>query len=443
VGERLDPSAYETIVETAISPYLFLDTTGTITWVGGSLTELLGYEADDLIGTSGIDMVHPAHRDAVIQALVRTEDRPAQRGGAWSSAGLVVDLVTSTGDLVACDISAVTGARTGLDGMVVQFRRAANAASLRHSVIAMAAGEPVDAVLDIVASGVAGGLADANVAVLWGWDADRFSQQAGSSADLPSLVRATEAAPWDDLARRAGDVVVTEDPRAFPRVLTEWGPVAGLAYRAVQLEHLDRPAGVVVIWWSTYGYSSLLHQMLAQTCDLVRLVLQWHEGRRALEWEATHDSLTGLTNRRAFVEGVHRRVSEGDAGAVFYLDLDDFKAVNDRYGHLTGDRMLAAAGERLRASARPDDVVARLGGDEFAVFCPGLQDESAAEERARRFIAALSDPITVDGVSAVVGASVGVALTDDCAPIDALLARADAELLVAKAEGKGRARISR
>lgn len=443
MGERLNPDEYETIVETAISPYLFLDATGTITWVSDSLTEMLGYTADQLVGSSGIDMVHPAHREAVIQALVRTEDRPAQRGGAWSSVGLVVDMVTSTGDLVACDISAVTGARTGLDGLVVQLRRAANAAALRHSVAAMAAGEPLDVVLGIVARWLAAGLADAHVAILWGWDTDRFGQQASSHPDLPLLVRATDDTPWDALARRGGAVVVTENPDDYPAVLTDWGRLEGLAYQAVHLEHLDRPAGVVVLWWSTYGYSALLKQMLAQTCDLVRLVLQWHEGRRALEWEATHDALTGLSNRRAFVEGVHHRVAEGVNGALFYLDLDDFKAVNDQHGHLIGDRMLAAAGERLRASARPDDVVARLGGDEFAVFCPGLHDEEAAEERARRFIAALSDPITVDGISAVVGASVGVALTDDCAPIDALLAHADALLLLAKSEGKGRARVRR
>ena len=442
MADRLDPATYETIVETAISPFLFLDRTGTITWVSDSLPELLGYTSDELVGTSGISMVHPAHQEAVLHALLRTEERPSERGAAWSSAGLVVDLVTRDGDLVACDIGAVTPARTGFDGYLVQIRRAASTSSLRNAVAAMAAGESVEHILGIVATGLASGMADASTAILWDWDVDRFHQQASSTPSVPNLVRSTEASPWLELARTVGPALVTDDPARFPQVLTDHGPVSGLAVQVQRVEAIDRPAGAVVVWWSSKGYSALVHDMLAQTSDLVRLVLEWHEGRRALEWEATHDSLTGLTNRRAFVDGVHRRVLEGVRGAVFYLDLDNFKVVNDQHGHLVGDRMLAAVGERLSGSARPDDVVARLGGDEFAVFCPGLADKETAADRAERFIRALSDPITVDGVSAELGASVGVAFTDG-SEIDSLLARADARLLEAKAAGKGRAHIGR
>ncbi len=443
MADRLDPSTYETIVETAISPFLFLDHTGTITWVSDSLTELLGYEPDDLIGTSGIAMIHPDHRESVLHALLRTEERPSERGAAWSSGGLIVDLLTRDGECVACDISAVTPARTGLDGLVIQIRRAANAASLRRAVEVMAAGAGLDEVLTVVAQGVASGLADASVALLWDWGDDRFHQQVGSHPDLPDLTRAGPTAPWTALALQPGQPLVTDDPTRRPAELTHHGPVEGFAVHATRFDHLDRPAGAAVIWWSSPGFSALVYETITRACDILRLVLQWHEGRRSLEWEASHDSLTGLTNRRAFVDGIVRRLADGITGAVFYLDLDHFKAVNDAHGHLVGDQMLAAAGERLRASARPDDVVARLGGDEFAVFCPGLDDERAAIERGQRFVDALSDPITVEGISAVVGASVGVALVDGDTVVDEVLARADAMLLEAKADGRGRVRIRR
>jgi diguanylate cyclase (GGDEF)-like protein len=125
---------------------------------------------------------------------------------------------------------------------------------------------------------------------------------------------------------------------------------------------------------------------------------------------------------------------------VFYLDLDDFKVVNDQHGYLVCDTILAAAADRLRSCARPGDLVARIGGDEFAVFCPGLDDLGAADTLAHRFVEAFVDPVTVAGVSAQLGVSVGIALAEGDAVADTILARADAQLLDAKSAGKGQVR---
>lgn len=102
--------------------------------------------------------------------------------------------------------------------------------------------------------------------------------------------------------------------------------LGGVAAQPVTIELMDRPAGAIICWWMGPTRSPFIDGTLSQVADQVALVLQWDQGRQALEWKANHDSLTGLGHRRAFVEDFHERNAQGTTGAVFYLDLDDFKA---------------------------------------------------------------------------------------------------------------------
>jgi len=115
--------------------------------------------------------------------------------------------------------------------------------------------------------------------------------------------------------------------------------------------------------------------------------------RRELQLRANTDALTGSLNRAAILELLDLRLAEaaptGGGLAVIYVDLDDFKHVNDRFGHAAGDDALVAVVRRIRSAIRQDDRVGRLGGDEFLVVCPSVSDESAAEELAQRVRAAL------------------------------------------------------
>jgi diguanylate cyclase (GGDEF)-like protein len=137
-----------------------------------------------------------------------------------------------------------------------------------------------------------------------------------------------------------------------------------------------------------------------------------------LSWQAHHDPLTGLPNRRAFVDRVEqaldRRRARTAAGAghvaVLFVDLDDFKIVNDSLGHGAGDRLLGAVAERLRRVLRPEDVVARFGGDEFTVLLAEVTGERQALRVADRLSAALRPPIVLDGEARFVTASVGLAI---------------------------------
>jgi diguanylate cyclase (GGDEF)-like protein len=127
--------------------------------------------------------------------------------------------------------------------------------------------------------------------------------------------------------------------------------------------------------------------------------------------------------------------------ALVYCDLDGFKAVNDSLGHAVGDVLLREVAKRLRACLRPGDVIVRLGGDEFAALLPGVGSAAPAQAIADRMLDALRDPFPLQGRELFVTASIGIALTEPGAGVDALLRNADLAMYAAKTEGRGRHRV--
>jgi diguanylate cyclase (GGDEF)-like protein len=158
-----------------------------------------------------------------------------------------------------------------------------------------------------------------------------------------------------------------------------------------------------------------------------------------LRHQAFHDSLTGLANRVLFAERVHEALRVARAGeqrpVVLFIDLDDFKTINDSLGHSAGDQLLISVAERVRASLRADDLVARLGGDEFAVLLE-RSDHHDAEEVAGRLVAALRAPFVLEGREMRVHASIGIAYADE-GNAEELLRKADVAMYSAKTNGKG------
>lgn len=194
------------------------------------------------------------------------------------------------------------------------------------------------------------------------------------------------------------------------------------------------------------GTAVLSILVLVRMAGLVGLLERDVAARRVLEarlsFQAFHDPLTGLANRRKFVEGAEAalaaRAAPGSIAALF-LDLDDFKTVNDSLGHAAGDDLLVAVGERIRGSLRESDLAARLGGDEFGILLVGIPDAAFASTMSDRLLAALDDPIVVGGASVNVGASIGIAVdTAAMVNVDDLLGDADIAMYRAKAHGKGR-----
>jgi diguanylate cyclase (GGDEF)-like protein len=153
--------------------------------------------------------------------------------------------------------------------------------------------------------------------------------------------------------------------------------------------------------------------------------------------QALHDQLTGLPNRTQFAEALRETVAAArqrdESVTIFYIDLDDFKPVNDAYGHELGDRVLAAVGERLKGTTRSSDVVARLGGDEFAVLVSSPTSEPDADAMLRRLATAFEDPFMLDGHALHLHASIGRAMfPEHAASADGLLRHADAAMFEAK-----------
>jgi diguanylate cyclase (GGDEF)-like protein len=158
-----------------------------------------------------------------------------------------------------------------------------------------------------------------------------------------------------------------------------------------------------------------------------------------LEHQAFHDPLTGLANRLLFMDRVGYALKRrtGNA-AVIYVDLDDFKPINDTHGHEAGDAVLVASAQRLRQSLRPADTAARLGGDEFAVLLVDIPEQHISVV-ADRIAVKLTQPLELDGLELEVGASLGVAsAASGTCDADSLVRNADVAMYVAKHGGKGR-----
>ena len=158
--------------------------------------------------------------------------------------------------------------------------------------------------------------------------------------------------------------------------------------------------------------------------------------------DALHDPLTGLANRVLLRDRVEhalaRRERSGGAVGLLFVDLDDFKRVNDSYGHAAGDQVLVEVAARLTGAVRAEDVVGRQHGDEFAVLLEHIASEAEATLAAARVLRELRRPIQLGGTTIVVGGSIGIALaTEAGATAEDLLTKADAAMYAAKAAGKG------
>jgi diguanylate cyclase (GGDEF)-like protein/PAS domain S-box-containing protein len=178
---------------------------------------------------------------------------------------------------------------------------------------------------------------------------------------------------------------------------------------------------------------------LRAVAHILSTALDRLRGEERVRHEAVHDPLTGLANRTLFRNQLEQALSRaertGTRIALLFVDLDNFKALNDSYGHPFGDAALMELGRRLQSAVRPSDTVARLGGDEFVVLCEQVDDDSVLA-LGRRLQAAIQLPLVLESVGHEVSASIGIALGK--ADPDQLLANADRALYRAKAQGGGK-----
>lgn len=230
--------------------------------------------------------------------------------------------------------------------------------------------------------------------------------------------------------------------------------VIAVALAVSGVHWLDYPLLRPVEWFAPIGFSLCAVVSVTINVLLAGLVLAQFRRRmvaaeQAALLVATRDALTGLGNRFSldaqYEHAAARAVRSGNGLALLFVDLDDFKPINDRFGHDAGDLVLVNVARRLQGLFRESDIVARLGGDEFVIIATDLAPASrgALIAKAERLVEALREPMVIEGASCAIGASVGVAFQPEHGDtLDHLLAAADQAMYDAKRRGKSGLRVA-
>jgi diguanylate cyclase (GGDEF)-like protein/PAS domain S-box-containing protein len=287
----------------------------------------------------------------------------------------------------------------------------------------------------------------------------RFSSLVQNSSDLitvldsdatvlyqsPSIEHVLGYAPEEILGTRFDRLVQPGEEGRLLHLLADGAAFAGGTTEALEcaLRHRD----------GSIRHFEVLHTNLLHDDAVRGIVLNSRDvsERKAFEeqlaHQAFHDPVTDLANRALFAERVRHAVArarrEHNGLAVIFLDLDDFKTINDSLGHAAGDQVLREVARRLDANIRSSDTAARFGGDEFAILMEDVSSAQEAADTAERILTALGAPMSVDSTDLLVRCSIGISVTQDEVPSDAdeLTRNADAAMYIAKRDGKGGYRL--
>jgi diguanylate cyclase (GGDEF)-like protein/PAS domain S-box-containing protein len=260
----------------------------------------------------------------------------------------------------------------------------------------------------------------------------------------PSIETVLGYAPEDVIGRRFVELLHPSEQGRLLRLLSEG---------AWSHNSTEPIAGVLGAQDGSPRHVEILHTDLRHDEQVRGIVLNGRDvsERKAIEDElshqAFHDPVTHLANRALFSERVRHAVARSRREAIglaaIFVDLDDFKTINDSLGHAAGDRVLLEVAKRLSSCVRTADTAARFGGDEFAVLLEDVADVQAAAETAERILEALAVPLGVAHTTMAIRASLGISVAEPGSPTDAdeLIRNADAAMYIAKADGKGHYRV--
>jgi diguanylate cyclase (GGDEF)-like protein/PAS domain S-box-containing protein len=405
----------------AATLFILLDGKGCVQASSGAITRSLGHDQATIEGSPMDQLVHPAERSRLRSAIERARlDGWRQIVPERVEVQLRDELHQRYVPHELCIVDLTDDPTVG--GLVVTghdvSERTATEEDLRDMLSLL------NATLDATADGIL--VVDRNGHItsynsrfvdMWRLPLDLISTGADQSllrhvSDQlrdPVEFLATVEARYADPEAESFDVLTFKDGRVYER------------YSKPQ-----RVGGAVVgrVW----GFHDITRQKQ----------LEWE-----LEHQAFHDPLTGLANQALFRDRVHHAVArasrDGNALAVLYLDIDDFKRVNDSLGHTAGDELIVAVAERLRQCIRESDTAARLGGDEFAVLVEGLGSSAeAAEQVAGRIIEEFGRRVPLGSRELITSVSVGVAFGQKGLDVDQLMRNADLAMYAAKRKGKAR-----
>lgn len=371
---------------------------GTVTYASAATERILGWPPAEVVGRSAFEFVNPAERDqAIVEIAAQVED------GDDGTRRHHVELVHRDGGLVKFELLAALAP----DGLLLVLRDISERAEYQKQL--HRSDEQLRALTENVPDAV--GRFDQDTRLVFA--SRRFGELV---AEHTGLV--------DDWVRHAHAVLADGERLEVEQIVG------------------DRSGWLATRFVPELGPDGEVTHVLVIATD----VTHRKENELRLIRAASHDPLTGLLNRDRFREAAERTLARRhdaidpdvvEPVVLVFIDLDDFKVVNDAHGHPAGDVVLAQVGRRLADVVRPQDLVARYGGDEFVMLCHGIGVEDAGPV-LERIVATISEPVVLqDGdTRVVVGASIGVASASPVVrTFDELLACADRAMYEAKAAG--------
>lgn len=397
--------------ELAAVGMIITDRTGYLRRVNTAFAFLLGRDRDELLGMSFSSLTSPEDVDRSNTVMRDLLNKTAD------SAQFEKRYIHPDGSAVWVELH--IRSLTDTDGAVVEF---------------------LVQVIDITAKK----LADA-AAARDKWrleEAERITGLGGFELDSNGVIR-----PSDELCRISGLAALEDISKLLEVVHPDDRDMVGAAVRACLEDR--RPVNITHRLFRSDRDMRWVQVQADWTVDvderdvLVGTMLDITDRKRAedVEHQGFHDPLTGLANRALFLDRAEDALNQREAApvAMVFLDLDNFKTVNDNFGHPGGDQLLVIVGHRLASVTRVGDTVARFGGDEFAMFLRGGVTPKFAEDVARRIEDVLRSPVPLGDSEVVVSASIGIAVGQPPDDTSATLLRdADLAMYLAKQNGKGR-----
>jgi diguanylate cyclase (GGDEF)-like protein/PAS domain S-box-containing protein len=409
---------FRTLVERATDIVTILDSTGVITYQSATIQSILGYDPDSLLGVSVFDRIHPDDTDRVRGELNRIASQSSQSQGVEfrfpHADGTWHWMESSARNFIHDDIIAgiVVNSRDITERKEAEAQRAEAESRYRTLVEQI----PAAVYIDALESDAPTQYASPYHETILGYPADAWTTNTNFWASILHPEDRARVMAAHEQARLAGTPWHDEY-----RMLAVDGGVVWVRDEAVIVRDEDGEP--------RYWQGFLLD------------ITERKELERELTHQAFHDALTALPNRALLIDRVqqallHLQREPGCAGLLF-LDLDNFKVINDSLGHATGDRLLIEVAQRLRKCIRDVDTVSRFGGDEFAILLTGLHDVGAVTDVATRIINVFQQPFVLDGRAMHISTSIGIALSATWLdqPGD-LLRWADIAMYRAKAKGK-------
>ena len=451
--QRKAESRFRALVRNSSDIVVVIDSNGRIRYASPSVERILGITVLGPDASNVLHYVHPDDLEAAKQLLrlaVQTSGEVTTRpfeirlragDGSWRDLELLGTNLLDDPDVAGL----VFNARDVTDRRRAEELVTEQATILEGITLGMPLDLTIERILAMIERRIPGGCA--SIASL---DPDGVLRHPWARTFPHAVLEAFDQSPMDgalgQAVRQAYPAIFT-DIAADPRWVHLREIAVGVGFRSCWCYPMLVPGGLEQI-----GMLTVMHidprdpepaevELLERARNLAAIAVERHRFEGQLEHQAVHDVLTGLPNRLLLMDRIRHAVARclrnGADVAVLFIDLDNFKVINDSLGHGVGDLLLKKVAERFLAAVDPNDTVGRFGGDEFVVVCEEVGGEEGAVRVSERLAQALDEPIHVDGAEVVVSASIGITLADDIeADPQSLIRDADAAMYRAKEQGR-------